>query len=64
MEDSKDVIVNITKIKEYLGSGNLSAISRDTKIPLRTLEDIKAGRSKWLEKVENRLVAIQDDMIH
>lgn len=50
--------VNLEEIKKEVKNGNLRQLSRETGIPLRTLQDWKASKNDWLENSIIRLTAI------
>ena len=50
--------VNLEEIKKEIENGSLSRLSRETGIPLRTLQDWKARKNDWLENSITRLTAI------
>lgn len=51
--------INFEEIRDVVNNGNLRELSRQTDIPLRTLEDWRYGNSKALDQMEERLTKIQ-----
>ena len=51
--------IDFKEIKDMLQTENLSEVSRQTGIPLRTLENYKHGYNKSFQSMENTLTKLQ-----